>query len=51
MKLKSCDCGSEIIYIDPRVGFVVFCHTCDKQTYGYDTVEEAMLAWNEGVFE
>ena len=43
MKLRDCDCGSDIIYIDPRDGYVVFCHTCDTCTMQYTKVGGMLL--------
>ena len=51
MKLRDCDCGSDIIYIDPRDGYVVFCHTCDTCTMQYTNAEDAIEAWNAGIME
>lgn len=51
MKLRECDCGSEVIYIDPRDRYVVFCHTCDVCTVSYTKVDDALEAWNAGITE
>ena len=51
MELRKCDCGSEVIYIDPRDRYVVFCHTCDVCTVSYTKVEDAIEAWNAGITE
>lgn len=51
MKLRDCDCGSDIIYIDHMMGYVVFCHTCDTCTMQYTKVEDALEAWNAGIVE
>lgn len=52
MELRKCECGSDVIYIDPRHGWVVFCHECNVETIGENaTVEQAIQAWNEGKVE
>lgn len=52
MDVKECKCGSDVVYIDPRHGWVVFCHDCDVETSGmHATAEEAIAAWNRGEAE
>lgn len=51
--LKSCPfCGSNDIFLSrelENVGVVVFCKTCFADVGCYDTVDEAVAAWNRRV--